>query len=362
MPIDFKVDEMMSFYYLWQESLINYDSPRLNDFLAGFDNPQIENIKQTYPKGIDKKMPELGQCIQTGKIKDIDAFVSFLDASFSGYASAQGNMLKDTFNGYHQFFVSSADVLSRNRDVMGQLQDDSSLGYRKEIENLYKVFNVNPQEDKLQNYINLVPYRPLCDGMSTSSALYQNFSATPQPGKTYIENSTVEMEKIGTPLHEATHHIFDCSQLKKNIREGNVSGRLKEVMEVLDSYIKSTSDEQPRGATALSALDEAFAACSSAVMYQKANGGKLPDEWYHGFEAANRLAPKVFPLYMEYMERGKPFDEAFFYSLSKKMGTFRAVSDRAKCGNAMPDKPERTAEVSTCIKQNSVLSRNNDGR
>lgn len=334
MQIDFQTSEMMSFYYLWQESLMSFDSPELGDFLNSFENPQMKKITQTYPRGIQKHLASLGQEIQNGKIKNIDDFVSRLDSAFPKYAAGQGAVLKEVFTGYHQFFEASQPLLQKNLEVMKQLQDDGRLGYRQELGGLYAMFGVNPREDGLRAYINPAPSRPLFDGMSPNSTFYQNFSMTALPGEQYIENSTVGAGKISTPLHEATHHIFARSQLKKDLDAGNVRGRAKEVMEVIDAYMKAAPDKQPRGATALSALDEAFAACSSAVVYQKANNGRLPDEWYHGFDAANRLAPKIYPLYREYMAQGKTLDTEFFASLSQKLGSFRIAADKSRCAAA----------------------------
>lgn len=361
MAIDFKTDEMMSFYYLWKENFIAYGMPEADTFLASFDNPKIKNITQTYPRGCVEKLAELGNNIQDGKISDIDGFISFLDMSFSGYSADKGHVLKNVFEGYHQFYISSQVMLSDNADVMRRLQDDVHLGYKQELDNLYKVFGVNPESDKLRAYINPVPERPLYDGMSQNSAFYQNISIHPQEGRAYIENSTVCLEKISTPFHEATHHIFARSQLKQDIKEGQVKGRTKEVMAVLSAYMEATKDKQPRGGTALSALDEAFAACSSAIMYQKINKGKLPDEWYHGFDAANRLAPKIFPLYMEYLEQGKPLDEKFFMSLSKKLGSFRGVIGKARCA-AVPNAQQKATEPVTEKKSLPFVQKHYDGR
>lgn len=360
--IKFKVDEMMSFCCLWRESLMNFNSPQLNDYLNNFNNPEIKKISQTYPRGIKAKTSELIKQIQDGKIKDIDGMISFLDSSFAGYAKEKGDVLKEVFNGYSEFFNSVKNVMSGNLEVMQRLQSDDDLGYQRELDGVYKVFGVDAEKDQTHAYLNPSPAQPLYDGMCPGTMFYQNFSVSRLSDAEYIGDSTVNKNKISTPLHEATHHIFAQSQLKKDIQAGNIKGRTKEVMSVLGAYIEATSDKQPRGATALSALDEAFAACSSAVIYQKSNGGKLPDEWYHGFEAADRLAPKVFPLYQEYMEQGKSFDEAFFTSLSKKLGSLRAINGKARCCENISDIPKPQAKLSADKKAERMFVGRDGGR
>ena len=347
MAIEFQADEMMSFYFMWQEALSAYGSPQLDTYLKSFQNPDIEAIKNSYPKGIGGKIQNLsllGKDIQNGEVRNIDEFAQkmakHLDVSKEDMARISPNLQK-AFGAYHDFYKTAEPIISSNLTTLNDVQTDKQLGYSGDLSKLYKFFGVDEKSDRLVGYVNPSPVAPLYDGMCTNSGFYQNFPSHQLSGKSYVGDSTVGENKISTPLHEATHHIFARSQIKKDIINGEAKGRIKEVINVMDEYIKACPQGQVRGAKGLSALDEAFAACSSALMDEKRTGVSPLDnpdrEWYHGFDAANRLAPKVYPLYREYLEQGKTLDGEFFGKLGARLGDIKIATNKAQRQTAQED-------------------------
>lgn len=69
--------------------------------------------------------------------------------------------------------------------------------------------------------------------------------------------------------------------------------------------------------SAYTALDEAIAACSSALVDEKSKGLTAGRTWYYGFGAANELAPEIYRLINEYMNDKKTLDDDFFAKLNE---------------------------------------------
>ena len=347
MAIEFQANEMMSFYFMWQEALSAYGQPQFYTYLKSFENQDIEAIKGCYPKGIGGKIQKLsllGKDIQNGQIQNIDDFAQsmslHLDISKEDMEKITPNLQK-AFGAYHEFYRSAEPTMASNLVTLNGIQADEKLGYTEDVSKLYKFFGVDEKTDKLIGYINPSPNIPLYDGMCTSSGFYQNFPSHQLSSKSYVGNSTVGENKVSTPLHEATHHIFARSQIKKDIINGEAKGKMREVVNVMDEYIKACPQGQVRGAQGLAALDEAFAACSSALMDEKRTGVSPLDnpdrEWYHGFDAANRLAPKIYPLYKEYLEQGKTLDGEFFDKFGKKLADIKIATNKAQRQTAKED-------------------------
>jgi hypothetical protein len=113
--------------------------------------------------------------------------------------------------------------MSANLATLNGIQTDKQLGYAQDLGKLYKFFGVDEKSDRLVGYVNPSPVAPLYDGMCTNSGFYQNFPSHQLSGKSYVGDSTVGENKISTPLHEATHHIFARSQIKKDIINGETN-------------------------------------------------------------------------------------------------------------------------------------------
>lgn len=97
---------------------------------------------------------------------------------------------------------------------------------------------------------------------------------------------------------------------------------------LLNSVIKSfekngnqdakTSRDQKK-IFAIGAINEAFAACSSALYNEKTTGQPVANknEWYHGWKQANDLQGKCILCLKNILKQENPFDDAFADRLSR---------------------------------------------
>lgn len=315
--IEFKTNEMLGFYSLWVDTLISSREDKEKVF-STFENPDIREFANAIPNsfnGLSKTLGDLERNILNGQVKNRNDFLEMIVKDFENNGAEKiESALRKSFEAYHKFFEKSQtkETISDNLAAVRKLQKDEKLGYSKELENLYTFFDVS-SDKKCVCYMNPYPEKPLNDGSAIGGSFKQNFSVKRlENDSEYIENSTVLARKVSTPLHEATHFLFAQSEIKQSFLNGTGSG-IEEFRKVLAKQLEKHPDKRGENAT----FDEALASCSSAIVTEKRQG-KLTDnhEWYHKFEAANNIAPHVYPLYKEYVSHGKKMDDAFFGRLA----------------------------------------------
>lgn len=321
--IEFKTDEMLGFYSLWVDALISPSEDR-DKVLSAFENPDIKELVNATPNsfnGLSKTLGKFEQKILNGEVSNIDGFMDLIVQTFENNGAENIEpALRKSFGAYHEFCEKkeTKDIIDGNLSAVKNFQKNEKIGYAKELDNLYVFFDV-PADNKCVCYLNPYPDKPFNDGSAMDGFFKQNFVVKRlEEDSAYLENSTILMRKTSTPLHEASHFLFGKSEIKQDFWGGKGEG-VGKLRKVLTQQLEKYPDKRGENAT----FDEALASCSSAIMTEKRQG-KLADnhEWYHGFEAANELAPHVYPLYKEYLSQGKKMDDAFFGRLADNVVNF----------------------------------------
>lgn len=330
--IEFKTNEMLGFCSLWVDTLIS-SRENTETVFSTFENPNIKELANAIPNsfnGLSKTLGDLERNILSGEVKNIDDFLGAIAQSFENNGAEKIEpALRKSFEAYHGFFEKSQtkETINDNLTAVRNLQKDENLGYLKELENLYTFFDVSADK-KCVCYLNPYPEKPLNDGSAIGGSFKQNFSVKKlEENSAYIDNSTVLARKVSTPLHEATHFLFAQSEIKQDFLNGK-GGGIESFRQVLGEQLEKYPDKRGGNAT----FDEALASCSSAIITEKRQG-KLADnhEWYHNFEAANKIAPHVYPLYKEYISQGKKMDDAFFGRLAANVKEAEREKNKHQC-------------------------------
>ncbi len=228
-------------------------------------------------------------------------------------------VLKPAFEAYFSFYDENKEVIDKNIEIMNSAQ----AVYENELTNLYKCFSIS-DDKQCCCYLNPFPENKIIDGISNSENVSMNYSLNKnEDSNNYIENSNILKRKASTPFHETTHFLFFNSQFKKDI-ENESSPQMKTLLNnVIRSFEKNGNQEDKTSRAqkkifAIGAINEAFAACSSALYNEKTTGQPVvnENEWYHGWKQANDLTRQMYPLFKEYIKMGKPFDDEFANRLS----------------------------------------------
>lgn len=318
--ITFESNPIYSFYGLWRACMYAPDASK--KALEGFHDERLSKIADIIPaKGtrarlMAEKMQEL---IGKSNIQDFDGFKTLMNANFDSHEVENfGKILEQGFEAYKSFWDKNKENLEKNINAMNIAQSS----YSKDLANLYKCFKTSADKQSVC-YLNPFPKDKINDGISNSENVSMDYSLSKtENNDNYFENSDILKRKLSTPFHETTHLLFLNSQLKKDIeseKSPEISGVLNRVISKFEKKgigNNKASREQLKY-FAVGTINEAFAACSSALYRDNTTGKPAAnnDEWYYGYKEANDLARQMYPVFKDYVSSGKPFDDQFFKKL-----------------------------------------------
>ena len=319
--IVFESNPMYSFYGLWRDCMSNPEMAK--KALSGFDDERLSKIADIIPeKGTKtrKITEDIHKRIGKEKVVDFKGLMTLMrnDLDFQDvYKFAL--VLKPAFKAYNDFFEKNKENINKNIDAM----DKAQIAYSDDFDRLYKCFNI-PSDKKCTCFLNPFPKDKINDGISNSENFSMDYSFNRVENENnYVENSDILKRKLSTPFHEATHFMFNNSQLKKDIENENNPEMNSVLHKMISKFEKKGKGDNkaPREELkfyAVGAINEAFAACSTALYNEKTTGKPAAndDEWYHGWKVANDLARQMYPSFKEYVSSGKAFDNTFFMKVN----------------------------------------------
>lgn len=308
--IEFKTNELLSFYGLWFQghntAKQDYASI-LTEFPTGMENLpntlfDFKSMSQDEKRQVIFQFKKAEQGMMSGEITTIDELI----AVFAGKIK-DPNTFKQAFQSYQKFCADNKEIIETNKQIIEETYQ--SKGFNERLTQIYKFFDV-PQDKKQITYLHPYPTTPLIDGWATV-ATNQTFSIQKdEDEKNYIGKSTIKSRKISTPLHEATHALFNTSKMMSIIQNGS-NPIISQFMNIVDNNLKSDNISKPR----IAVLHEAFAATMGTAFVSKQmnkNFNPDTDELYHGFKTADRLAHCIYPVVEKYLKEGQKLDENFF--------------------------------------------------
>ncbi len=329
--IKFTSNPLYSFYGLYRNCMQNPEMAK--NAIEGFEDERLNRLMEIIPeKGTNARIKSDLIHKQIGKfnISDYDGFKNLMLKHLSSQEVEMfDKILKPAFEAYSSFYDKNKEIIDQNIEAMNSAQSV----YQNDLSNLYKCFSI-PKDKQCCCYLNPFPKNKIMDGISNSENVSMDYSLTKnEVSDNYIENSNILKRKASTPFHETTHFLFFNSQFKKDI-ENETSPQMKRLV---DSVIKSFEkngiqnnkfNREQMKVFAIGAINEAFAACSTALYNEKTMGAPVTNEneWYHGWKQANDLTKQMYPMFKEYVERGKPFDIEFANKLSNSIEIERLKS------------------------------------
>lgn len=305
--INFASNPMYSFYGLWCDCAQNKDA------LNGFDDDRLSKIANVAPQKGSKMRSIIGK-IHEFNITDITGLKSLIKDKLDTQTL---EILESAFEAYKEFYAKNKKNIDNNLIVM----DTEQQTYQRELAKLYKCFDISP-ETICSCYLNPFPKNKINDGISNNKSVSMDYSLNKtEDANNYVSNSDILKRKLSTPFHEATHFLFNNSQLKKDIEEEKypqINSVLNQVISKFEKKGNGTASRDEIKPFAIGAINEAFAACSSALYNEKTTGKPVTNdnEWYHGWKEASDLAKQMYPLFKKYLNEGKSFDCQFFAKLS----------------------------------------------
>lgn len=319
--IKFTSNPVYSFYGLYRHCMQNPEMA--TNAIKGFENEKLMSLMEVIPeKGTNARIKSnsIQKEIVRQNISSYEGLKKLLSEYLPQEVDTLDKVLKPAFEAYSSFYDENKEAIDKNIETMNSTQ----AVYRNELTNLYKCFSIS-EDKQCCCYLNPFPKNKIIDGISNSENVSMDYSLNKNEDlNNYIENSNILKRKASTPFHETTHFLFFNSQFKKDI-ENESSLQMKTLLNsVIKSFEKNgnqdakTSRDQKK-IFAIGAINEAFAACSSALYNEKTTGQPVANknEWYHGWKQANDLTRQMYPLFKEYIKTGKPFDDAFADRLSR---------------------------------------------
>lgn len=318
--IKFTTNPVYSFYGLYRNCMQNPEMAI--NAIKGFKNESLMFLMEAIPeKGTDAiiKSDLIQKEIGKQNISNYEGLKKLLSEYLPLEVDNLDKVLKPAFEAYSSFYDKNKENIDKNIETM----DTAQTVYGRELTNLYKCFSIS-DDKQCCCYLNPFPENKIIDGISNSENVSMDYSLNKnEDSNNYIENSNILKRKASTPFHETTHFLFFNSQFKKDI-ENESSPQMKTLLNnVLRSFEKNGNQEdktsrEQRKVFAIGAINEAFAACSSALYNEKTTGQPVANEneWYHGWKQANDLTKQMYPLFKEYIETGKTFDDEFANRLS----------------------------------------------
>ena len=317
MKIDFKSDNIMNLYCLWLGAM----GQNSDEVLSAFNDEAILKIKEAIPK--KEAIPEffssetftslkqLQAEIVDGNIKDIEGFCASIKEKFPNYAQRMIPAFKTSFKALSDFY-GTTETSAEQIKAQGVLNEEQ--GKYLDLLNKMASFYGVEGEQNIPCYITIYPDKKFNDGQAYQDAFQVSYSLEKDKDG-YANNTIVPVRKMSTPFHESSHYLLNRSPSYLNIKEGTcLSGMYKS----LNRYFEQNPQEKQNGGSSLNAIHEAFAACATALYLQEVRRQPLVPgrTWYHGFEVANKLAPKIYPRFRDYVLNGKTIDDKFFEGLN----------------------------------------------
>ena len=319
--IIFKSNPMYSFYGLWCDCIQNPNAAK--KALEGFNDPSLSKIADIIPQRGTKThlaIEKIHQLIGKYNISTIDEVKPLMRESFSASDVENYNkVLEPAFAAYSSFFAQNKEKIDNNIETLNSGQQ----AYSQDFAKLYQCF-ATPSEKVCNCFLNPFPQDKVADGISNKENVSMNYSLNRNENReNYIGNSNILKRKSSTPFHEATHFLFFNSQLKKDIENEKNPEMSKLLNHIITKFEKKGNSENKPSRDQLKffatgAINEAFAACSTALYNEKTTGKPVSDnnEWYHGWQEANDLTRQMYPHYKEYVNSGTLFDDNFFRKLN----------------------------------------------
>ncbi len=351
--INFVADEMRGFYALWVDSLMFPAESRaaMNDF----ENSDIKAFEKAIPQTGSITWGAISQVeslITERNISSVEALKHLLTEKFDPNDSKNiGDAFDKAFPAYHDFFEKNNANIRANLSVL----ETEQKGYANELNAIYAGFGIDKQK-RCTCYLNPFPGRTTGDGRSNprGDTSVMNYSVVRlEADDNYLNGANILQRKASTPLHETTHSLFYASELKSRLEDNPQEG-MQKTMDILTRYFDADGNEKKdiRASSkdnAVAAINEAFAVCATGLYNEKRTGKpvKDADQWYHGFEAANRLAPVMYPLFKHYLEQGKMFDDRFFQQLADGMDYFKDKTRHNEINDKISRLKEKIAERRT---------------
>lgn len=327
--IDFKVNPIYSCYCLWSGTLNGMESAEFDkkrrEFISSFKSPEISGlVDATIPWGHKNTLSNIQKVqgiIGAQNVQNIDDLQKVLTENFDKDNAEQLTAaIKKALPKFEEFLSQNKNVIENDLQVLSETQKV----YGKELSALYTCFGVDESKQGVM-FVNPSPVKPMSDGISTSLNASMNYSLKQDENSdNYLEGSNILSRKASTPFHETTHFLFNNSKVKKELTNATTLGT-KKIMDWLTAQFDTKPEEKRVGPdskqNAIGAMNEAFAVCATALYNEKTTGQPIQngDKWYHGFEMPNRLAPVMYPLFKEYVEQGRPFDDKFYETIYQKM-------------------------------------------
>lgn len=319
MVIKFMTNSVYSFWGLHCACMRNQD--RSQKVLSGFEDERLYHLADlTFEKEKRTQSNLILQDIVKENITDYEGIRSVMSSYFSSEELENiDQKLRPAFEAYSSFLEKNAFHIDKNIEALNKNQ---SL-YEVELQNLYKCFNI-PSDKQCICFLNPFPKDKMMDGISNPTCVSMDYSLTRNEDEShYVQNSDILKRKESTPFHEATHFLFFNSQLKKDIEQEKTPAATKLLDEAIKDFEKNGNpiDREKIKVFAVGAINEAFAACSTALYNEKTTGKPVSDnnEWYHGWKQANDLTRQMYPLFKEYVTAGKTFDEDFIGRLTNNI-------------------------------------------
>lgn len=313
--IKFASNPIYSFYGLWCDCVQNPDASK--DVLRDFKDERLSKITDILPKKGAKTYSMMG-AVHQNNITNINELQSIMRENFNAQdLQAISKIWGTAFEAYKDFYTENKENIDNNLAVMNSEQQN----YQKELANLYKSFST-PPEIVCTCYLNPFPEKKFGDGISNDKSISMDYSLSKTEDiNNYIDHSDILKRKRSTPFHESTHFLFNNSQLKKDIEKENSPGIKSVLNHVISQFEKKgngTASREDIKPFAIGAINEAFAACSTALYNEKTTGKPVCNDnvWYYGWKEANDLTRQMYPHFKEYVNEGKPFDERFFKKLN----------------------------------------------
>ena len=269
-------------------------------------------------------MAGLQNNICSGNINDINKFNDFIKEKLPDRPEKTEQFCKKSIcemQEYSSFFQKNIEQVHKYKHTI----EDTYINYSENLSKLYDFFDID-KTFRCYGILAPLPQKNI-DGCAMGNGFMMFYDTKKKDSEKYVGNSLLPEKKISTPLHETSHILFGHSKIKKDLknRQGNGANKL---LSVLDKYFNDYPDLN--GRNSIMAIDEAIASCPSMDVNTKNKPYESFDTFYYGFEAADKLAKSIYPIYQDYMKQGKKLDDNFFMQAATNFETQQKLENLRK--------------------------------
>ncbi|MBO4521479.1 MAG: hypothetical protein J5787_09785 [Alphaproteobacteria bacterium] len=360
---------------------IQFHSSEMAGFFAELLNGDLNDPQNPIYSFKEKGIPsdrwfacinDLHDAVQKGEVQTIEQLTHFVFDKQPGHHFSEeqqaeaAKKLTGEYIRYHEVYQKHTSVAEKWAEKNQELENDPKTGYSAELDKLCDLFGVT-KDQTFHAVLAFTPNKKI-EGQAWPRGFiqYSDFSdyyASKDNPQEFVEGTPVQVKKISTPLHEATHIMFKQAGLEGKLNNPQSPGmqRLIDAMEKeidLDDPKKRISPQMSVRWNAVRAVDEAIAASTGKMVDIKyglcGNDPENPDvkEWYAGFKPANDLAPFAFSLIRDYMKSGKKIDDRFFDILAERFEN-REKSNEKINGNVSAD--QKSTQSDKRNKKDTIL-------